>query len=97
MQDLKRSQAQILEDQDRGLDALAKVISRQKDIALRIGDEVETQNEIIDDLADAMDTTDARINSTTRRVNEVSEADSTCWYYITMLLLFVAIIVVSIL
>lgn len=42
--ELRRQQNQILDHQDEGLDALSKVISRQKFIAQRIGDEVEEQN-----------------------------------------------------
>lgn len=42
--DLRRQQNRLLEEQDDGLDALAKIISRQKHLALRIGDEVEEQN-----------------------------------------------------
>lgn len=34
----------MLEEQDEGLDTLAKTISRQKHLALRIGDEVDEQN-----------------------------------------------------
>lgn len=42
--DLRKQQNRILEDQNEGLDALSKVISRQKHIALRIGDEFDDQN-----------------------------------------------------
>lgn len=44
VQDLRKQQTQILDDQNEGLEALSKVISRQKDLALRIGDEVDVQN-----------------------------------------------------
>lgn len=44
IQDLRRQQTRLLDDQDEGLDALAKIISRQKNLALRIGDEVGEQN-----------------------------------------------------
>lgn len=43
VQDLRKQQTKILDDQNEGLEALAKVISRQKHLALRIGDEVEDQ------------------------------------------------------
>lgn len=95
VQELRKTQAQMLEEQDQGLDVLAQVISRQKHLALRIGNEVETQNEIIDDLATTMDSTDARINQTTRRVVHVSEIDSTCSYYVIMGLLAAAILIVA--
>lgn len=42
--DLRKQQSRILDDQNEGLDALSKVISRQKDLALRIGDEFDEQN-----------------------------------------------------
>lgn len=42
--ELRRQQNKILEHQDEGLEALSKVISRQKSLAQRIGDEVDEQN-----------------------------------------------------
>lgn len=34
----------MVSDQDNGLDELSKIISRQKDIAVKIGSEADTQN-----------------------------------------------------
>lgn len=42
--DLRKQQNRILDDQNEGLEALSKVISRQKNLALRIGDEFDEQN-----------------------------------------------------
>lgn len=42
--DMRQQQLRILNDQDEGLDNLSKIISRQKQLAIRIGDEVEEQN-----------------------------------------------------
>lgn len=42
--DLRAQQTRILEDQNEGLDALSKVISRQKELASRIGGEVDRHN-----------------------------------------------------
>lgn len=42
--DLRKQQNRILEDQNEGLEALSQVISRQKSLALRIGDEFDEQN-----------------------------------------------------
>lgn len=44
VQDLRKQQTKILEDQNEGLENLSKVISRQKHLALKIGDEVDEQN-----------------------------------------------------
>lgn len=42
--DLRKQQTRILDDQNEGLETLSKVISRQKHLALRIGDEFDEQN-----------------------------------------------------
>lgn len=42
--DLRSQQTRILEDQNEGLDALSKVISRQKVLASQIGNEVDRHN-----------------------------------------------------
>lgn len=42
--DLRKQQTKILENQNEGLEALSKVISRQKHLAIRIGDEFDEQN-----------------------------------------------------
>lgn len=52
VQDYRKQQTKILDDQNEGLEALAKVISRQKHLALRIGDEVEEQNGMFDKFAE---------------------------------------------
>lgn len=42
--DIRKQQNRILDDQNEGLEALSKVISRQKNLAIRIGDEFDDQN-----------------------------------------------------
>lgn len=94
---IRSEQTQILKEQDKGLENLSQIISRQKNMALRIGSEIEDQNEIIDNIAVQMDHTSNRVNSETRHVERVSERDSTFTYWIIIICLFVAIIVVGIL
>lgn len=52
-------------------------------------------SDIIDDLAVDMERTDARVNSETRHVGVVARKDSTWGYWLTIILLFVAIVVVA--
>lgn len=94
---LRSEQTQILKEQDQGLENLSQVISRQKKLAMRIGNEIEDQNDIIDTIAVQMDSTSERVNSETRHVEIVSEKDSTWSYWLVIIGLFVAIIVVGIL
>ncbi|KAJ6644352.1 Syntaxin-8 [Pseudolycoriella hygida] len=95
VQSLRQEQIRILDDQNQGLESLSKIISRQKDLAIKIGDEVDLQNDIIDDLAVDMERTDIRINSETRHVGVVTRKDTTWGYWLTIIFLFIAIIIVS--
>lgn len=52
-------------------------------------------SDIIDDLAVDMERTDMRINSETRHVGVVTRKDSTWGYWLTIILLFFAIIIVA--
>ncbi|XP_031617107.1 syntaxin-8 [Contarinia nasturtii] len=92
--DLRKQQTRILDDQNEGLDALSKVISRQKNLALRIGDEFDEQNGIIDNLVSTMDNTNSRMAGTTRNVGEAIQKESTkCYWFLIIILLVVNIIV----
>ncbi|XP_058835103.1 syntaxin-8 [Topomyia yanbarensis] len=95
--DLRAQQTRILEDQNEGLEALSRVISRQKVLATQIGSEVDRHNEILDNLADTMETTDARLNRETHQIGIVTVQDSTWGYWTVIGILAVAIIIVAIL
>lgn len=94
---LRSEQQQILQEQDKGLENLSQTIARQKTLAMRIGTEIEDQNVIIDNIAVQMDHTSDRVTSETRHVERVSAKDSTWSYWLVIIGLFVAIIVVGIL
>lgn len=93
----RSEQQQIIRQQDDSLEALSKVISRQKNIAIRIGSEVDTQNDILDNLTTQMDNVGTRVSSTTQNVNHVADKDSTYGYWMVIILLFVAIVIILIL
>ncbi|KAL0103342.1 hypothetical protein PUN28_017551 [Cardiocondyla obscurior] len=93
--DLANYQEQVLREQDKDLEELCKVITRQKEIGQTISNEVDHQNEIIDDLADHMDRTDESLINKTRQVRNIQSKDSTCGYWVVILLLFIAIVIVS--
>jgi len=93
--DLMSHQERVLLEQDKGLEELCKVIARQKEIGQGISNEVEHQNEIIDDLADHMDRTDESLINKTRQVRNIHFRDRTCAYWIVILILFIAIVIIS--
>ncbi|XP_053711838.1 syntaxin-8-like [Synchiropus splendidus] len=93
--EIKQQQQRIIEAQDAGLDALAAVISRQKIMGQEIGNELDEQNEIIDDLAHLVDKTDDRIRNETRRVKLVETKSASCGMLVVIVLLLIAIVVVG--
>lgn len=93
----RQEQRQILKNQDDGLENLSKVISRQKQLAMTIGNELEDQNVILDNIADQMDHNDTRLQRETVNIGDVTVQDSTCGYWIVIGSLFVAIVIVGIL
>ncbi|XP_031573574.1 syntaxin-8-like isoform X2 [Actinia tenebrosa] len=94
--DMRSQQHQIIEEQDKGLDALSGIIQRQKMIGHAISDEVDTQNEIIVDVADRMDSTHSRIMKETTHVKKVTAKSSTCGMLIVIVLLLIVIVVVAV-
>ncbi|XP_077290056.1 syntaxin 8 [Arctopsyche grandis] len=91
--DLKQQRSRMIDDQDRGLEELSKIISRQKNIAENIGNEVSLHNDIIDDLGEQIERTDGRVQAETIQIRGIGNKDNTCGYWIFIILLFIAIVV----
>ncbi|XP_060562342.1 syntaxin-8-like [Ruditapes philippinarum] len=94
--EIRVQQQQIIQAQDQGLEALSDVIARQKNMALDIGNEVDSQNDLIDDITDHTDRTGHRLIKETRHIRIVDRKSATCCYWVFIVLLFVAILVVII-
>ena len=95
VRDIRAEQQRLLEHQEQGLEALSKVISRQKDIAYKINEEVDLHNDILDDLGSTIDRTDTRVNVETQNIGTVIQKESTWGYWTVIIALFVAICVVA--
>jgi len=91
---VKQYQEQKLAEQDAGLDVLADIIRRQKGMGHDIFREVTQQNDLIDDIDDRAENVNQRLLDTTSRVRVVSRKDKTCGYWVVIVLLFIAIVVV---
>jgi syntaxin 8 len=94
---MRNEQTLIIQSQDDQLEQLANTISRQKHIAIKLSDEVETHNEILDDLGTTMENVNSRVTNETQHVERVSRRDNTCSYWVIIISLFVAIVIVGIL
>ncbi|CAB4054925.1 STX8 [Lepeophtheirus salmonis] len=76
-----RISIKIMMEQDKGLDALHNVIRRQKEMAHAIGNEVNTQNELLDDIEDGIDRTRERLINTTETARNINSKGGTCKYW----------------
>ncbi|XP_054831293.1 syntaxin-8 [Eublepharis macularius] len=94
--DIQQQQQRIIEEQDAGLDALSSILSRQKQMGQEIGNELEEQNEIVDDLANLVENTDDKLRSQTRRVKMVDKKSTSCGMLVVIVLLLIAIVVVAV-
>ncbi|KAL8594132.1 hypothetical protein ACOMHN_047872 [Nucella lapillus] len=92
--ELQSQQQQVLQEQDHGLESLSRVIGRQKQMAIDIGNEVDVQNDIIEDITDHVDSTGNRIRRETRHISIIDRKSNTCGYYVVIILLFIAIVVI---
>eukprot|EP00128_Syssomonas_multiformis_P006666 Colp12_sorted_trinity150504_noHs@346 len=70
-EELVQMQRNVIEDQDKGLDTLLEVLKRQAHVARRIGDELDSQNKMLDDLTLHVEKTGAELNSATRRATDI--------------------------
>ena len=91
---LRSDQDRLLAEQEQGLDMLGEIIRRQKGMGENIYREVTQQNDIIDDIDDRVETVNQRLIDTTSNVNIITKRDRTCGYWIVIVLLAIAIIVV---
>ena len=87
---VKQEQQKILDEHD----VLADIIRRQKGMGQDIFREVTKQNDLIDDIDDRAENVNQRLLATTSSVRVVSKKDRTCGYWVVILILFIAIIVV---
>ncbi|XP_069654989.1 syntaxin-8 isoform X1 [Haliaeetus albicilla] len=94
--DLRQQQRRIIEEQDAGLDALSSIISRQKQMGQEIGNELDEQNEIIDDLTNLVENTDDKLRNQTRHVKLVDKKSTSCGMLVVIVLLLIAIAVVAV-
>jgi len=94
--EIRQQQKFAIQEQDKGLDTLYDVVVRQKQMAQNIGQELDLQNEIIEDIVDHAGNTRERLIKETRHVAIVDRKSGTCTYWVIIFLLFVAIIVVAV-
>jgi len=89
-------QQEVYKDQDAGLEALSKVIQRQKLMGETIGDEINYQNDLIDDVTDGVDRVHSKVERTEKHVKKVTKKSGSCAMIIVIILLLLAIVIIAI-
>jgi len=87
-------QKQKMADQDKLLDILGDSVDRQKEIALSIHTEVDEQIDLIDHLGDEVGKTTGRVRRATDKVANINLKSSTTWLWVTICILFLALLLV---
>jgi regulator of vacuolar morphogenesis len=69
---LLQLQRQAMDSQDSEVDALLAIVRRQKEVGSAIGDELETQNRLLEELELGIDRTRAGVKSVDKRLDKVT-------------------------
>jgi syntaxin 8 len=64
--------AQVLQEQDEHLDRLGESIGRQRDLSIQIGDELEEQIAMLDDVEDHVDRHQGRLDGARDRIGKIA-------------------------
>ena len=70
--DALSQQQQIMLDQDDSLDRLSESIGRQRELSIQIGDELDSQGELLEDLDVVVDRSRSRLDGARRRLDRFS-------------------------
>ncbi|XP_057311969.1 syntaxin-8-like [Hydractinia symbiolongicarpus] len=92
----RTQQQQIIAEQDKGLDALSQVIKRQKLMGQEIGNEIDYQNDLIDEITDGVQNTNQKLIKTDAHTKKVTKKTGSCVLMIIVVLLLIAIIVTAV-
>eukprot|EP01098_Paradermamoeba_levis_P004057 TRINITY_DN1774_c0_g1_i2.p2 TRINITY_DN1774_c0_g1~~TRINITY_DN1774_c0_g1_i2.p2 ORF type:complete len:133 (-),score=46.89 TRINITY_DN1774_c0_g1_i2:156-497(-) len=91
------SQRKKMREQDQGIDALGHTVSRIKGIAVDIGQEIDTSNNLLTDIDRGVARADSQVKAETDRIIRFDRKSSTMWLWVVICFLFLIIIVLIIL
>ena len=87
---------QVLEQQDSQLDTLAESIGRQRHLSIQIGDELEGQVALLDEVDRGVDRHQGRLDGAKRRLNGVARTAGRNWGMTTIVVLIVILVLLII-
>lgn len=83
---------QIIREQDEQLDRLGESIGRQRYLSMQIGDELEGQIALLDEVDEGVDRQQSRLDSAKRKLNKVGEKAKANWGMTTIIVLIVILV-----
>ena len=83
---------QVLQEQDDQLDTLSDSIGRQRQLAMQVGDELEGQVALLDEVDRGVDRHQSRLDGAKKRLKGVSEKAKANWGATTILVLIVILV-----
>lgn len=92
---LVQQQEFIMQEQDSGLEALQQSIARQKQIGMTIGNEIDDQNVMLEELSMGIDNTGARVKRETQHIVYISEKAKVGGMCCCIVLLIILIILIA--
>ncbi|KAK6331718.1 hypothetical protein TWF718_002263 [Orbilia javanica] len=83
---------QIMEEQDDTLDRLSESISRQRELSIQIGDELDSQGELLDDLDDGVDRAQRRMTGARKRLDTFARKAKDNGSMVTIVVLIIVLV-----
>ncbi|KAI0107010.1 v-SNARE [Nemania sp. FL0031] len=83
---------QVLDEQDEQLDRLGASIARQRELSMQIGDELDDQVAMLDDVDGAVDRHQGRLDRAKRQVNRITRAASESKQMIAIIILIIVLV-----
>ncbi|EHY54008.1 hypothetical protein HRR83_004652 [Exophiala dermatitidis] len=88
---------QVMAEQDEQLDRLGESIGRQRHLALQVGDELEGQISLLDEVDRGVDRHQSRLDGAKRRLKGVSRTAKQNWGMTTIIVLIVILLLLIVL
>ncbi|KAK5165379.1 uncharacterized protein LTR77_008908 [Saxophila tyrrhenica] len=83
---------QVLRDQDEQLDTLGQSIGRQRVLGIQMGNELEEQNELLDDVESGVDRHQSTLDRARNRLGTVARKSKDNWSWMTIGILIVVLV-----
>eukprot|EP01107_Rhizomastix_libera_P015641 TRINITY_DN5997_c0_g1_i2.p1 TRINITY_DN5997_c0_g1~~TRINITY_DN5997_c0_g1_i2.p1 ORF type:complete len:121 (-),score=38.86 TRINITY_DN5997_c0_g1_i2:204-566(-) len=96
---LLAQQEDIIAEQDKHIEVINDSVVRQKDIAIRIGEEADDQNRLLDDIDDRVDTNIAGVKKVTKKVQRVeikAKNKGLCGVMCFLIIILVVVVILAI-